>query len=160
MKEELKKLSQEDIDIIVNISNDCKSLSRSEIASTVCENLDLRNRTGNLRTQYMRKILESLDTAGLIDLPKLQDKIHRQKKNSQNLQDIINKSEIIGSVQLFQPNVELVKIKDNQLWRDLVNRYHYLGYKANIGTHLRYFIFLKKLKEPVVSPTNFQPEAL
>ncbi len=149
MNEDFKKLSKEDIDMIVNITKDCQALSRSEIAATICENLNLRNGTGNLRVQHARKILESLNSSGLIELPKLQEKIHHQTECCQSLQDIANKSEIVGSVQLFQPKVELVKTGDNQLWRDLVNQYHYLGYKANIGTHLRYFILLEEWKEPV-----------
>jgi len=57
---------------------------------------------------------------------------------------------IQNSVENYNVYLKLIsEPNDNNNWKDLVERYHYLGYKKNFGLHLKYFIFLKEVKDPV-----------
>ena len=55
------------------------------------------------------------------------------------------KTLIIGKLDLTEPpGFGLVnKLKEAQLWRYLIQRYHYLGYKIIVGRYLKYLIYLK-----------------
>ncbi|MDO8700727.1 MAG: DUF4338 domain-containing protein, partial [Deltaproteobacteria bacterium] len=48
----------------------------------------------------------------------------------------------IGSAGEFEPlQFEVVRAgRDSQLWRESVERYHYLGCRVPVGAHLRYLV--------------------
>lgn len=52
--------------------------------------------------------------------------------------------EITGSVEgMGRIHFELVRYRDGeQLWRYLIQSYHYLGYRRAIGRYLKYFVYL------------------
>jgi hypothetical protein len=41
-------------------------------------------------------------------------------------------------------------VKERRLWRELVGRYHYLGYAVPFGAHLRYLVWVSRPERAVV----------
>ena len=63
------RVTGEDLRLIQEIVASCGSLSRMELARTVCELLGWRRRSASLKARECREFLEKLDTRGLLVLP-------------------------------------------------------------------------------------------
>ena len=83
-----------------------------------------------------------MEHAGIVQLPakKIQQKIPQKPllwtdktREQPRIADALDRLTPIG----VQPVTEKAQIA---LWNEFVDRYHYLGYKRPMGTHLRYFI--------------------
>ena len=145
-----KEFSNKEISIIQEIVDLFPSLSRKELAKTICENLNWKNEANNLKIMSCRNLLNKLHESGKIKLPPFRTikSIHQAAKKE--LYDISDKTEIQGNVKNFHVSLKLISESDsNNKWKDLVERYHYLSYKKNFGLHLKYFILLKEIKNPV-----------
>lgn len=55
--------------MIRSLTADCAGLPRTELAYTLCELLDWRRPTGNLKNHEGRLLLEHLERKGLVALP-------------------------------------------------------------------------------------------
>jgi len=129
-------------------------LSRTELANTLCELLDWVRPNGQLKTVECRQFLESLDEKSLIQLPARQN-TGRKKGKSQPIELTAlsaHKQPLQGTLREFQPVTlrPVVRCDERQLWRELVERYHYLGYRIPFGAHLRYFIEVSKPATTIV----------
>jgi len=135
-------LSAEELTFIQGIAEECSSLGRTEIANTVCELLQWVRPTGKLKTVECRAFLESLEADGFIRLPPLRPQ--RCGKRSAPPATPLGTfgAPLEGSIEEFQPlQLEPVSSADDQaLWREWMQRYHYLGYRIPFGAHLRYFV--------------------
>ncbi len=63
------RVTGEDLRLIQEIVASCGSLSRMELARTVCELLGWRRRSASLKARECREFLEKLDSRGLLVLP-------------------------------------------------------------------------------------------
>lgn len=135
-------LSVEELIFIQGIIEDFSGLGRTEIANTVCELMQWVRPTGRLKTVECRAFLESLQAKGLTRLPPARP--HRCGKRSAPPCTPIGAfgAPLEGSIKEFQPiELEPVDSPDAQaLWREWMQRYHYLGYRIPFGAHLRYFV--------------------
>lgn len=126
-----------------------KTASRTELASTLGELLDWVRPTGKLKTVECRQFLESLQQQDILQLP---DKRHqtKQRKTQIVLTNAIEDCELIqGSLKDYPVFLELVESQeDRRLWKELIERYHSLGYRIPFGAHLRYLIRTEK-KTPI-----------
>jgi len=119
-------------------------LDRKELAATVCEHLGWYSASGTPKEQACLKLLEKLEAAGLVRLPKKRlEKAHTGKREDVPLSERTRAGEPlqgqlrdIGPVSL-EPATEPA---DVQLWNEYVARYHPLGYKQAFGHRLRYFV--------------------
>jgi hypothetical protein len=120
----------------------CSGLSRNELALTIGEHLAWYSASGSLKLDACTKLLEKLETQGLLSLPAKQSSSGSPRKAlpltertaaGEPLAGIIGD---LGSVQVV-PVTEAAEIG---LWNEYVNRYHYLGYQQPFGCSLRYFI--------------------
>jgi len=122
--------------------NTFTDLSYRELGNTVCEHLNWHTPGGALRIQTCLNALEEMQAAGLFTLPpKAQQAKSIQKKRLWSEQTC-QQPEINGSLEQFT-SITLQKVtqkEDIALWNELIDRYHTLGYRKPIGTHLRYFI--------------------
>jgi len=149
MKIGKRNFLESEIQLIKELTTTYRALSRKELAYTICESLNWKNEAGNLKVDSCLVLLKKLQTAGIVNLNPLQKRIHIKKDDKEQF-DIISKTEIKGRVDNFIPYIELVKEKEEyKRWNDLVQRYHYLGYKKNFGLHLKYFICLEGIRDPV-----------
>ena len=75
MQEEISKsfcgchVSRSKIDDIREIVSTCSGISRTELASTVCELFGWKRPTGKLKTVECRQFLDDLHNKGVISLP-------------------------------------------------------------------------------------------
>jgi hypothetical protein len=133
---------QQIIDIQKTV-NRCFGLSRSELAHTICEHVNWITPRGTNRIQTCLNALEEMEASGIIKLP---EKTKRANKAHQK--EIIHTAQTNEAPPINCPLSELMPIhlqivseKEHiQQWNEFVDRYHYLGYRRPIGSHLRYFI--------------------
>ena len=128
---------------IAEITATFPGLSRTELANTICELFSWKRPTGKLKSVECRQFLEKLDAKGVIALPacrkqyvkKASAKVARSDKASQQA-PIDTKLKDLSPLTLTRVESR----QQRQLWCDLVDRYHYLGYQLPFGAQLRYFI--------------------
>lgn len=145
-----RTFSNKELDLIIDIVDIFPSLPRQQIASTICENLNWKNEAKNLKVHSCLALLDKLQKIGKIKLPTLRKNETKKCDHiERKLYDIANKIEIDGRVEEYKVYLKLVAGENVNQWKDLVERYHYLGHKNNFGLHLKYFIYLENIKNPI-----------
>ncbi len=134
--------TEEDLWVVKETVRRFQKLSRSELANTICENLEWFAPNGKYKIDACNKLLEKLDTDGQITLPKKRSSRSRPEINIIPGRRTEAELEIRGKVSDAAPiHLESVQSREDiQLWNEYVERYHYLGYKRPFGAHQRYFI--------------------
>jgi len=157
-----KIVSDDQIKLIQELSEDFWGISRTELASTTCELLEWKRPNGTLKTVECRQFLEEMEARSLIRLPKPR---RRKPKGSKTRTRRTARGEegtpLSGSVKNVK-HVELIlveKAEDRELWKELVDRYHYLGFKVPFGACLRYLVKVKEPEERVVGCLQFSSPA-
>jgi len=116
-------------------------LTQTELANTICENLQWFAPNGNNKVDSCMQLLRKLESQGAIKLP--------AKRNSGGSKDrrIVPTQQTDAPAQitadLSQTSVQVQPVLgavQMRLWNEYVERYHYLGYKRPFGAHQRYFI--------------------
>jgi len=138
-------IETEKLDEIIEIVNTFQNLSRTELASTICELFSWKRPTGKLKTVECRQFLERLDLKGIICLPECREKYIKKSKKLFNMHNFNDKQkQTVISVKLqFLTPILLIRVKtqdQRKLWCEYIDRYHYLGFNIPFGAHLRYFI--------------------
>jgi len=136
-------VTQTQLQLIVDCVHRYPNLSREELANTLCEWLDWRRPSGGLKARECREFLLFLQQHSIIKLPAL-----RAGRP-------LGSSTVIPCTTLGNPNeswqcalseVQPMQIRrvqlsaEHRLWRELVGRHHYLGYRTPYGASLRYLI--------------------
>lgn len=114
-------------------------ISRRELSRRLCEEYNWRSPTGKLKEASCRKALARLDRTDHITLPKLEKTFSFQKVTS------LEKIEVppinCTLTELGQVTLRLVKTKyESQIWRSLLESYHYLGSGPLCGSQIRYLV--------------------
>jgi hypothetical protein len=137
-----RQIKSEELDQIYETVETFPSLSRKELAQTVCEHLGWYTASGRNKVDACRKLLQRLEAKGLIRLPEKTEsrpiKCEQPVATDRTLpqEQVVGKLSDIGPVQL-----RLAQDKNEiSLVNEYLHRYHYLGYKKPFGCHLRYFI--------------------
>ena len=130
-----REFDQDELDLLREVVETCSGLSRTELAKTVCELLRWRRANGSLKALECREYLERLESSGWIQLPPLR---RRRPLGSTTRIPKTARGEprqaLVGSVQEFSPIVveEVRHSQQSELFRELVGRYHYLGYQGGL----------------------------
>ena len=137
-----RRFTRKQLSVVQQTVQTFPSLSLRELAHTVCENLDWVTSTGTNKIQTCLNALEAMQTADLFVLPKKKERSKRKQKPIPQSHHTDPQSVITGSLAQWDClTLQTVTAKDEvERWNAFVDRYHYLGYKRPIGTHLRYFI--------------------
>lgn len=137
-----RPLSADELALIQGITKDFGGLRRTEIANTVCELLQMFRPTGKLKTVECRAFLETLEAGGLLILPPRRPQRCGERKPPPVTPLGMFGAPLEGALKEFQPlQLEPVRSQaDQDLWREWMQRYHYLGYRIPFGAHLRYFV--------------------
>ncbi len=158
-----REFSPRELTLIREVVESCGSLSRTELANTVCELLDWRRSNGSLKGVECRELLDRLESCGYLVLP---EKQKRRPLGSRTRVPVTKRGDspgkiLDGSVQEFQPiAVEPVEEPEQRLlFRELVGRYHYLGHAVPYGAHLRYLVWVSKPQRVVVGCLQFSSPA-
>lgn len=136
-------VSEEQLTEIAEIIETFPKLSRTELASTICEIFSWKRPNGRLKSVECRQFLEDLAEKGFIKLPasrkqyanKGSAKVQRSEKA--DVQPTIS-AKLKELSPLLLSRVE--GQEQRQLWYEYIDRYHYLGYQLPFGAQLRYFI--------------------
>lgn len=155
-------LNAAQLDLIRSCVSSYPGLSREELAATLCEWMEWCRPNGRLKTRECRDLLQRLQSQGLITLPALRagrppgatttivQTVHGEPpaQRQDNLADL-------------QP-IRLRRIEqtaDQQQWRELIDRYHYLGYRTAYGASLRYLIETPNRQPAVLGCLQFSSPA-
>ena len=135
-----RKITADDMELIIWARNNYPSLSRHELAGTVCELIGWVNPAGGAKVPQCMTFFSQMEAEGKLDLPALRAKKSSVKKEKAeilftsgfNLQE----KTICGDIELTiaTPGADLQK------WRAYVETFHMLGDKMAFGSRLHYFI--------------------
>ncbi len=141
-----REFTAKDIAVIDRITKKYFTKGRTYISIEVCKKLDWKQPNGWLKDRACREVLRLLDEKKIIGLPT--SKTNRlslkstkaviRKETSPDHLAAQNLSKVIFN------KIELVQVKGTKseaLWNDLVNQYHYLGFKTFVGRSLKYLIY-------------------
>jgi hypothetical protein len=151
-----------EIALICEIVTSCSGLSRKELANTISELVDWKRANGFLKEAECLKLLERLEAAGLLTLPGKQ-----QTRPLGSATSIPRTAEgelgvpLRGGLASFAP-VLLERVSEARArhrFRELIDRYHPLGYKVPFGGHVEYLVSVSQPERTVVGALQFSSAA-
>lgn len=157
-----RQFTASEIALIGEVVATCRCLSRKELANTISELMGWTRANGSLKEAESLSLLARLEAAGLFTLP---DK--RKMRPVGSVTSIPHTAEggpgpeLGGRVDSFAPVlVERVSdLKARQRFRELIDRYHTLGYKVPFGAHLEYLVSISRPEPTVVGCLQFSSAA-
>ena len=156
-----REITNSDLSLIVEVVQTCSGIGRTEFVHTVCELLEWKRPGGGLKVRQCRDLLEQLQDKNILKLPRKQNLSSRKMSNNVSIKNDKPWSKLSGSVESFVPiEVELVRNQDQkELYRNLVGRYHYLGYTNPFGARLQYLAYVSSPQRQVVGCIQFSSPA-
>jgi Domain of unknown function (DUF4338) len=147
-----------EIALIREVVASCGGLSRKELANTISELVGWRRANGSLKEPECLVLLGQLEAAGLLSLPAKQRR--RPVGSVTSIPHTVGGAPglpLRGRVESFAP-VWVERVTDlsgRQKFRELIDRYHPLGYKVPFGAHLEYLIWISRPQPTVVGCVQF-----
>ena len=135
--------SADEIQRIRNLTAAEPKRNRAQLSREVCDILGWLRPDGRLKDMSCRVAMIRMERDGLITLPPPQQRNgngrHRPRFTpASEPEDPIS----LPAGRLGDLTFRIVENRrDSSLWNELIERYHYLGYKPLPGAQLRYFIF-------------------
>jgi hypothetical protein len=120
-------------------------LSRTELARTICEHWGWMTASGSHKVTACLKVLEAMEDQGLLRLPGKRPMTRwdtdqacgaKPTERTNPGAPLVGELSAVGSVGL----AVIHSTEQGHLWKEYVDRYHYLGYRQPFGCFLRYFI--------------------
>ncbi|MDN5850872.1 MAG: DUF4338 domain-containing protein [Nitrococcus sp.] len=139
-----------------------RRLSRAELAATVCEWLGWQRPNGRLKTRECRDLLQELEALELLKLPAL--RAGRPRGTATTLPRSAHgepKAPVTAPLRSLQP-LALIRVEqptEHALWRELMGRHHYLGYRTAYGASLRYLIEAAAGAQHILGAVQFSSPA-
>lgn len=168
MKKEINKgfcgrgFTTEELEIIQEVVESCSGISRTELANTICELLEIKRVNGKLKGRECREYLEKLESYGFIELPARQGgKPHGTSSKVRKIDLAEVQVEIEGTAGQCGP-IDLKRVEEEReriLFRELIGRYHYLGYRVPFGAHLSYLVCAPKGSQVIAGCLQFSSAA-
>jgi hypothetical protein len=155
-------VSAKQIALIEQIIAGYPSLSRTELANTVCELLGWYRPNGRLKGIECRQFLESLHEKSVLRLP---DRRGGRPRGSSTKVGKTEQGEqadpLEGRLSDYQPVLldVVATPEQRQLWRELVGRYHYQGHRVPFGAHLRYLVRTERPRRAILACLQFSSPA-
>ena len=148
-------LSAEDLKLIKDVVNDFPTLTLTEISRTICELLEWNRPNGHLKSQECRRMLERLRDQGLLRLPELR----KSGPRGPRVIELSSLSEARVEINASAGELERLCLKvvkaspggESRVWRELIERHHYLKYRAPVGATLRYLVYSEQRPGEVVA---------
>jgi hypothetical protein len=132
-----------ELEMIQQVVSDCAALGVHELSQTVCELLEWKRPSGRLKHHECHQLLERLQQQGGLRLPELRRRGPRGPRRLCPTCRSDPQPPIQGSAGQFEPlRLEVVEADSShsRFWRELVGRYHYLGWRVPFGANLRYLV--------------------
>ncbi|MEK8018456.1 MAG: DUF4338 domain-containing protein [Candidatus Parabeggiatoa sp.] len=157
-----RNFSTDELLMIQDVVGICGGISRNELAHTVCELLDWRRPRGGLKARECNDFLELLETKEILELPEKRQTGHcGPQKFKKEVVDNEPYSMLSGSVEEFAPlDIKRVQSREQRdLFKDLLSRYHYLGYAMPFGARIQYLVHVNNPSREVVGCIQFSSPA-
>ncbi len=155
-------VSDEELSLIKQVIERYPNLSRTELANTLCELLDWNRPNGGVKTVESRQFLEVLEARSHIQLP--QRRAGRPRGSETRVARTASGAcgEPLEGALGDYPTISLTLVtsaEERVLWRELLERYHYLGHRVPFGAHLRYLIRIEDSSQTVVGCLQYSSGA-
>jgi Domain of unknown function (DUF4338) len=135
-------LTEAELELIRRITREFRKLALTELAATICELLQWQRPNGSLKSRECYLFLRELHRRGWLPwLPPPQPR-RRRLAARQSEKPAPPPAVLNGGLKQYQP-IQLELIEDAQgrrLFRQYLEQYHYLGYRAPYGAQLRYWV--------------------
>jgi len=157
-----REFTAAEVSLIREVVDTCGGISRNELANTVCELLDWKRPGGGLKTRECQDVLEQLEGKGIVKLPeKRKEGYTGPRKSIAIVRPALFYSALTGSVEDFAPlDVQRVRTREQrELFKDLLTRYHYLGYAMPFGARIQYLAYVSRPRSEVVGCLQFSSPA-
>ena len=152
-----------ELDLIRETVRDFSNLSLTELSKTICELLVWKRPTGKLKYEECRAFLEHLRDQGVLALPPLRDTRAPGPRRVVSTSNSDAQAPVTGSAGDFDPlTLHLVQASNrdlNSLFKQYVDRYHYLRYRIPFGAHLRYLVESQQLPGRYLACLQFSSPA-
>jgi transposase len=154
--------TQGEVEAIIDLAGRSTTLSRTGLAALVCEQLQWKRASGALKTRECLDLLGKLEQRVALELPA--PRAGRPRSSHTQVPHTSAgewQPTVLGALGDVRP-VELELVKGSQahtLWRELVGRYHYLGYAPAFGAQLRYLVHVARPQAAVVGCIQFSSAA-
>jgi Domain of unknown function (DUF4338) len=131
-----------DLELMRQITLEFAALGVTEIARTVCELLEWKRPNGGLKNHECRQLLERLQAEGFLKVPDLQKRGRRGPRRVDISRPHFEAAPVECTTSECEPlQLTVVEGKaESRRWRELVERYHYLGCAVPFGANLRYWV--------------------
>jgi len=150
-----RSFSQTELRLIQEVCADFAALGRTEISRTVCELVEWQRASGKLKNHECRLLLERMEERGWLKLPPVRDLGRRGPRIVKRSRQGEPEADVQGSAGDFLPlRLEVVATGpegQSQLWRELIERYHYLHCRVPVGANLRYIVRSEQCPERVLA---------
>lgn len=137
-----RTFTAQEVELMRVMAHDYAGLGVTEIARTVCELLEWKRPHGGLKNHECRQLLERLQREGMLRLPALRKLGGRGPRRVDVTQQRIEPEPVECAARDCEP-LELALVEgegESRLWREHVERYHYLGCRVPFGANLRYWV--------------------
>jgi hypothetical protein len=137
-----RTFTAQEVELMRVVAHDCAGLAVTEIARTVCELLEWKRPNGGLKNHECRQLLERVQAEGVLRLPALRKLGGRGPRRVEVSQPRFEPEPVECAARECEP-LELALVegeRESRLWREPMERYHYLGCPVPFGAHLRYWV--------------------
>ena len=136
-----REIGTAELDLIRGLLADNPSWHRTRLSRELCALWQWRDAKGRIKDMACRTMLLKLHRRELIELPAPIRGSHNESRG-RHVPDILHSREPIrASLRDLQP-IRLVEVRTDgyleDLFRCLLDRYHYLGYRTDVGENLKY----------------------
>ena len=137
-----RTLTEQEVELMRVVAHDYAGLGVTEIARTVCELLQWERPNGGLKNHECRQLLERLEAEGLLTLPAVRKLGGTGPRRVDVSEPRCEPEPVACTARECEPlELALVESKgESRLWREQMERYHYLGCRVPFGAHLRYWV--------------------
>lgn len=138
-----REFSVADLDHIRQLLEIRPVLGRVALSRRVCQDLGWINGLGQPKEMSCRVALLRMEKDGLFELHPALRKNGRGKRRFELSSASDPREPVQASVRALEPLVfqRVEKGKVSSLWNELIQRYHYLGYRPLSGAQMRYLVW-------------------
>lgn len=129
-----RTFTAQEVELMRAVAHDYAGLGVTEIARTVCELLEWKRPNGGLKNHECRQLLERLQAEGVLRLPEVRRLGPRGPRRVRLTAGSAPQPELGGTAGDYEP-LRLTVVQgeaDSARWCELVERYHYLGYRVPV----------------------------
>lgn len=133
-----------DTELIVSLLAENPGWGRYRLSIKLCELWNWRSANGQLKDMACRTLLLRLEKAGQIVLPARQRKSTNGYRNRKPLGISHQTDPIEVDLKHLRPlKISCIETgsEEDKLFRCLLDRYHYLGYRNSVGENMKYLLY-------------------